>query len=93
MTKYLRISRRRGAYPPELTLRVEVDREVDGQWIYDVVDLPGVISYGATQQEARANVAMLALRVIDERFEHGEDVPDLDPVDAPEATHHTTYHA
>jgi len=76
--KLLKIFRRRGAWPEQLTLRIEVEHESDGRWIVDVVDLPGVISSGATKDEARDNAAMLALRIIDERRQHGEDLPDFD---------------
>jgi predicted RNase H-like HicB family nuclease len=85
----LSIQRRSGAYPRHLVLRLEIDREVDGRWIYEAIDLPGVISYGKTRDEAKENMALLALRVIDERLEHGEPLPDLDPEETPaEYQHH-----
>ena len=37
--------------------------------------LPGVLTYGATDIEARAKATTLALRVIAERVEHGEALP------------------
>lgn len=43
---------------------IEVDREVDGRWIAEVTDLPGVMTYGQTRQEAVNAVMALALRVI-----------------------------
>lgn len=46
---------------------VTFDREVDGRWIADVEALPGVLAYGATQDEARANVEALAARVLAEQ--------------------------
>ena len=55
-----------------MTFQVELEQEDDGRWIADVVDLPGVLSYGATQAEALAKVQALALRVIADRLEHGE---------------------
>ena len=58
-------------------MRIETEREDDGRWIADVPDLPGVVVYGATRAEAIARVEALALRVIAERIEHGEPVPDL----------------
>jgi predicted RNase H-like HicB family nuclease len=76
--RLLKIFRRRGATPEELVLRVHADRESDGRWIVEAVDLPGVMCYGGTKDEAVAKTAMLALRVIDERLEHGEPVPDFD---------------
>jgi predicted RNase H-like HicB family nuclease len=57
-------------------LRVEVDRESDGRWIAEVPALPGVLAYGATEEEARARTEALALRVIADRLEHGEPVPN-----------------
>ena len=53
-------------------LTVELDREVDGRWIADIPELPGVMVYGGTREEAIAKVKALALRVIAEEIEHGE---------------------
>ncbi len=58
-------------------LTVEVEREDDGRWIAEVTDLPGVLAYGQTRQEAIARVQALTLRVLADRLEHGEGVPDL----------------
>jgi predicted RNase H-like HicB family nuclease len=57
-------------------LTIEIDREQDGRWIAEVPEPPGVLAYGATEAEARTNVTALAFRVIAERIEHGEPVPD-----------------
>ncbi len=59
-------------------LRIEVEREVDGRFIAEAPELPGVMAYGATAAEARSRVLALALRVLAERLENGEDVPQLD---------------
>ena len=56
---------------------VEIEQEEDGRWIAEVLDLPGVLAYGQTPEEARSKVQALALRVIAERLEHGEAGPDL----------------
>ena len=61
-------------------MRIDIDREVDGRWIAEVIDLPGVMAYGPTRSEAIANVKALALRVIADRLEHGENVPELGEV-------------
>ena len=53
---------------------VELDREVDGRWIADVPELPGVSVYGPTRDDAIAAAKALALRVIADRLEHGEAV-------------------
>jgi predicted RNase H-like HicB family nuclease len=57
-------------------LTIETEREDDGRWIGEVTALPGVQAYGATEAEARSKAAALALRVIADRIEHGEAVPD-----------------
>ena len=60
-----------------MTFKVEIEQEEDGRWIAEVVDLPGVLTYGKTPDEARAKVQALALRVIADRLEHGEAGPEL----------------
>jgi len=60
-----------------ITLKVETEKETDGRWIAEVIDLPGVMAYGATPEEAMAKVQALALRVVADRLEHGEAGPDL----------------
>ena len=59
-----------------MDLTIENEREEDGRWIAEVVELPGVISYGATKKQATAKAQALALRVMAERLEHGEAGPD-----------------
>ncbi len=58
-----------------MSLTIEVDQEADGRWIAEVVDLPGVLAYGPTRQQAVERVQALALRVLADRIEHGEAVP------------------
>ncbi len=55
---------------------VELEREEDGRWLAEVVDLPGVMAYGDTRVKALAAVEALALRVVAERLEHGETAPE-----------------
>lgn len=55
-----------------MNLKVEMDQEADGRWIAEVVELPGVLAYGATQEDALAGAKALALRVVADRIEHGE---------------------
>lgn len=52
-------------------LRVEIDREEDGRWIAEVTQLPGVMVYGETRDQAVAKVEALALRVLAEQLEQG----------------------
>ncbi len=51
---------------------VEYEQEEDGRWIAEVVELPGVLVYGASKEEALAKAQALALRVVAERLDHGE---------------------
>ena len=60
-----------------MTFRVEIEQETDGRWIAEVVELPGVIAYGSSEQVAKARVQALALRVVADRLEHGEAGPEL----------------
>lgn len=57
-------------------LTIDVEREEDGRWIGEVTALPGVMGYGTTEAEARQRVAALALRVIADRIENGEPMPE-----------------
>ncbi len=59
-----------------MQFQIELDREEDGRWIAEVPDLPGVMVYGRDRGEAVAKVQALALRVLAERLEHGEEVPE-----------------
>ena len=58
-------------------LRIEFEQEEDDRWIAEILELPGVTAYGATQQEAQEKVEALALRALADRLEHGETVPEL----------------
>jgi predicted RNase H-like HicB family nuclease len=60
--------------------KVEIERESDGRWIAEVPDLPGVLTYGASREEAVTRAQALALRVLAERLEHGEEIPQVDAV-------------
>ena len=58
-----------------MNLHIELEQEDDGRWIAEVPQLPGVLAYGATSDEAAAKAEILALRVRAERLEHGETKP------------------
>ena len=60
-----------------MTMTIETEQETDGRWLAEVPEISGALAYGATQEQAIAHAKALALRVIAERLEHGEDVPDL----------------
>ena len=52
-----------------VVFKIELERETDGRWIAEVVELPGVLAYGSTREEAIAHVEALALRVVADRLE------------------------
>jgi len=43
-----------------LNFKIETEREEDGRWIAEITDLPGVMSYGASRDEAIARVEVIA---------------------------------
>ncbi|HEX3448757.1 MAG TPA: type II toxin-antitoxin system HicB family antitoxin [Isosphaeraceae bacterium] len=61
-----------------MCLRVILDREDDGRWFAEIPELPGVLVYGQTEDDAITKVKALCLRVLADRLEHGEVVPDVD---------------
>ena len=60
-----------------MTFTIEFEREEDGRWLAEIVELPGVLAYGATSDEAVAKAQALALRVLADRLEHGEGSPEF----------------
>jgi predicted RNase H-like HicB family nuclease len=60
--------------------RVEVEREADGRWVGEVPELPGVLAYGGDREEAIAKAKALAFRVLADRLEHGEAIPEIQGV-------------
>jgi predicted RNase H-like HicB family nuclease len=58
-----------------MELNLEVEREEDGRWIAEVPELPGVLVYGESANEAMAKAEVLALRVLAEQIEQGEARP------------------
>jgi predicted RNase H-like HicB family nuclease len=57
-------------------LRIEIDREEDGRFLASVPDLPGVMAYGDTRENATRKVKSVALQVLADMIESGEEVPD-----------------
>ena len=55
-----------------VTSTIELEKESDGRWLAEVVELPGVLACGLSEDEAIARVQALALRVVADRLEHGE---------------------
>jgi len=60
-----------------MNFQIELEQEPDGRWMAEVSTLPGVLTYGVTRTDAVAKVQALALRVLAERMEHGEAVPEF----------------
>jgi predicted RNase H-like HicB family nuclease len=63
-----------------MNMIIEIEQEEDGRWIAEVPDIPGVLAYGNTREEAIARVKALSLRVLAERMENGEAVPEMNDV-------------
>ena len=69
-----------------MNFEIEFDREVDGRWIAEIPAIPGVIVYGATQLQAGAKAKALALRVLADRMENEDSIPDINSIAF--ASHH-----
>ncbi len=68
-----------------MTLHIDVEQESDGRWIAEVTELPGTMVYGSERHDAILKARVLAFRVLADRLEHGESLPDLDGVFAESA--------
>jgi predicted RNase H-like HicB family nuclease len=62
---------------PRAAMKIELEQEEDGRWIAEVPDISGAMIYGQTRDEAISRVKALALRVLADRLEHGENIPEL----------------
>ena len=60
-----------------MCLSVILDREDDGRWVAEIPELPGVLVYGQTEDDAITKVKALGLRVLADRIENGEVVPEM----------------
>jgi predicted RNase H-like HicB family nuclease len=58
-----------------MNLPIELEQEEDGRWLAEIDELDGVLVYGETREEAIKNVKTLALRVVADRLENGESLP------------------
>lgn len=58
-----------------MNFNIECEEETDGRWIAEVPQLPGVLCYGNTAEEAMAKAEILALRTLAERLENSEARP------------------
>jgi predicted RNase H-like HicB family nuclease len=60
--------------------RVETEQEADGRWIAEVPELPGLLVYADSREQAVRKAQALSLRVLAERLENGEDLPQVQNV-------------
>ncbi len=58
-----------------LDFTLECEQELDGRWIAEVPELPGVLAYGDSSADAMAKAEVLALCVMADRLKHGESKP------------------
>jgi predicted RNase H-like HicB family nuclease len=68
-----------------MTYTLECEMEADDRWLAELVELPGVMAYGKTREDALLKTQALALRVIAEQLEHGEAKPVAFSISLPEA--------
>lgn len=60
-----------------MKLVIETEQESDGRWLAEVPELPGVLTYGLSRADAISKAQVLALRVLADRLEHGEKIPEV----------------
>jgi predicted RNase H-like HicB family nuclease len=61
-------------------MKVEIEREDDGRWIAEIPALPGVMAYGDSRDQAVSKAEAISLRVMADRLEYGEAIPELKEV-------------
>ncbi len=59
-----------------MTLTVEIEKSESGEWVAEVMELPGCMVVERTEDKALSRVEALALRVLADRLEHGEARPE-----------------
>jgi predicted RNase H-like HicB family nuclease len=68
-----------------VTFTYQLEREEDGRFLAEILELPGCLAYGATGEDALLAVQVLALRIVADRIEHAEHrttVPNISFVQA-----------
>ena len=58
-----------------MSFTLECEEEVDGRWLAEVPQLPGVLCSGEKADEAMARAEVLALRAMAGRLEQSESPP------------------
>ena len=59
---------------------VELEQEIDGRWIAEIPEIPGVLAYGLTPLQAGARARALALRVLADRIENEASIPGINSI-------------
>jgi predicted RNase H-like HicB family nuclease len=59
-----------------MRIKIEIEQETDGRWIAEVPVIPGAMAYGSTRTEAVERVMALSFRILADRIEHGEEIPE-----------------
>jgi len=63
-----------------MNFEIEFEQEVDGRWIAEIPEIPGVLAYGVTPLQAGARAKALALRVLAERMENEVSIPGINSI-------------
>jgi predicted RNase H-like HicB family nuclease len=58
-------------------IRIDLEREDDGRILASVSDLPGVMAYGSSEEEAVRKVKSIALQVLADMIESGDEAAQL----------------
>jgi len=61
-----------------LNFTIDIEKEEDGRWIAEVLEIPGVMTYGNNREEAIKKVKALAFRILAEHLENEENIPGID---------------
>ena len=59
-----------------MKLSIETEVEADGRWIAEIPEIAGAMAYGATREDAMKAAQVLASRILSDRLEHGEALPE-----------------
>jgi predicted RNase H-like HicB family nuclease len=60
-----------------MRMAIEIELETDGRWLAEIPEMPGTMVYGNTREEAITRIEALALRVIADRLDNGETIPEV----------------
>jgi hypothetical protein len=55
-----------------MTAELDVEQDKDGRWVAAIPDVPGVVGYGLTRQEAVVGLTVSGLHILADRIEGGQ---------------------